>query len=91
MRLRFIVDAAYHLTLLFCFKYMLLLFSEEEERLKNQEEQAPVKLLDDLFRKTKAEPWVYWLPLTDEQTAGRDKRRALELRQLQACHTPLVQ
>ena len=61
----------------------MVLFPEEEERLKNQEEQAPVKLLDDLFRKTKAEPWVYWLPLTDDQTVGRDKKRAQELRELQ--------
>lgn len=31
--------------------------------------QPPVeaKLLDDLFRRTKASPSIYWLPLTDEQ------------------------
>ena len=31
------------------------------------EEEPPAKLLDDLFRKTKALPCIYWLPLTDEQ------------------------
>lgn len=31
------------------------------------EEEPPAKLLDDLFRKTKATPCIYWLPLTDEQ------------------------
>lgn len=30
-------------------------------------EDPPAKLLDDLFRKTKAAPCIYWLPLTDEQ------------------------
>ena len=30
-------------------------------------EEPPAKLLDDLFRKTKAAPCIYWLPLTDEQ------------------------
>jgi len=31
------------------------------------EEEPPAKLVDDLFRKTKALPCIYWLPLTDEQ------------------------
>ncbi len=34
------------------------------------EEAAPSKptlLLDELFRKTKATPYIYWLPLTDVQ------------------------
>lgn len=30
-------------------------------------EDPPAKLLDDLFRKTKAAPCIYWLPLTEEQ------------------------
>mmetsp|Transcript_37927 Transcript_37927/g.45726 ORF Transcript_37927/g.45726 Transcript_37927/m.45726 type:complete len:115 (-) Transcript_37927:465-809(-) len=29
----------------------------------------PLPTLDDLFRKTKAKPPIYWLPLTDEQVA----------------------
>ena len=30
-------------------------------------EEKPVVSLDDLFRKTVAEPHIYWLPLTDEK------------------------
>jgi hypothetical protein len=26
-------------------------------------------MLDDLFRKTKATPYIYWLPLTEEQVS----------------------
>ena len=33
-------------------------------------EEPPAKLLDDLFRKTKAAPCIYWLPLTDSQVGG---------------------
>jgi hypothetical protein len=29
--------------------------------------EPPAKALDDYFRKTKAKPSIYWLPLTDEQ------------------------
>ncbi|CAF0956821.1 unnamed protein product [Didymodactylos carnosus] len=29
--------------------------------------EAPAKVLDDYFRKTKSKPAVYWLPLNDEQ------------------------
>ncbi|BFZ13492.1 hypothetical protein BsWGS_16530 [Bradybaena similaris] len=46
----------------------------EEDRRKEKkpkevkaEEEPPAKLLDDLFRKTKATPCIYWLPLTEEQ------------------------
>lgn len=35
------------------------------------EEEPPAKLLDDLFRKTKATPCIYWLPLTEEQVRPR--------------------
>lgn len=34
---------------------------------KKEDEPPPAKLLDDLFRKTKATPCIYWLPLTNEQ------------------------
>lgn len=34
-------------------------------------EDPPAKLLDDLFRKTKAAPCIYWLPLTDEQVRNK--------------------
>lgn len=32
-------------------------------------ESQPVRLLDDLFRKTKATPCIYWLPLSAEQVS----------------------
>lgn len=31
------------------------------------EDEPPAKLLDDLFKKTKTIPCIYWLPLTEEQ------------------------
>ena len=36
---------------------------------KAVEEEAPAKLLDDLFRKTKTTPYIYWLPLTETQVS----------------------
>ena len=42
---------------------------------KRQKEEAPAKLLDDLFRKTKATPCIYWLPLTAEQIADKERQR----------------
>jgi len=60
----------------------------EEERFKRRsrsqsprgegpkkQEEAPAKLLDDLFRKTKATPAIYWLPLTPEQIAEKEQQR----------------
>ncbi|XP_029437277.1 apoptotic chromatin condensation inducer in the nucleus [Rhinatrema bivittatum] len=47
--------------------------SEKKEKVL---EEPPAKLLDDLFRKTKAAPCIYWLPLTDEQSARRVTERA---------------
>ncbi|KAI8427635.1 hypothetical protein MSG28_002118 [Choristoneura fumiferana] len=37
---------------------------EPAKKFKKKEEEAPAKLLDDLFRKTKATPCIYWLPLS---------------------------
>jgi len=37
---------------------------EEEEE---DDQKNPGNLLDNLFRKTKTTPCLYWLPLTDEQ------------------------
>ncbi|KAK7499011.1 hypothetical protein BaRGS_00009820 [Batillaria attramentaria] len=39
------------------------------------EEEPPAKLLDDLFRKTKATPCIYWLPLTEEQYQERQRTK----------------
>lgn len=38
---------------------------------KKEDDPPPAKLLDDLFRKTKATPCIYWLPLTNEQVRTR--------------------
>ena len=46
------------------------------------EPEPPVKLLDDLFKKTQALPCIYWLPLTDEQVLHslvRDRCQLLDL------------
>lgn len=42
---------------------------------KKKEEEAPAKLLDDLFRKTKSTPCIYWLPLTAEQIVVKEEMR----------------
>ena len=39
---------------------------------KTAEEEAPARLLDELFRKTKTTPCIYWLPLTAEQVCVSD-------------------
>ena len=41
--------------------------SAKNDKKDPDREESPAKLLDDLFRKTKATPCIYWLPLTDEQ------------------------
>lgn len=47
----------------------------ERKEKKVVEEEAPAKLLDDLFRKTKTTPYIYWLPLTETQIAERERER----------------
>lgn len=42
--------------------FIFFLFSAR--KFKKKEEEAPAKLLDDLFRKTKTTPCIYWLPLS---------------------------
>lgn len=44
-------------------------------KVKKKEEDAPAKLLDDLFRKTKTTPCIYWLPLTAEQIVVKEEMR----------------
>ncbi|KAA8546854.1 hypothetical protein F0562_003283 [Nyssa sinensis] len=41
----------------------------------------PIVTLDDLFRKTKATPRIYYLPLTDEQVAGKLKAQGKHTKQ----------
>ncbi|XP_053738483.1 apoptotic chromatin condensation inducer in the nucleus [Synchiropus splendidus] len=49
--------------------------SKEKKTEKEKPEEPPAKLLDDLFRKTKAAPCIYWLPLTEEQYVQREAAR----------------
>ena len=42
-----------------------------ESSLSSKPATGTPKTLDDLFRKTNATPFVYWLPLTEEQYAAR--------------------
>ncbi|XP_072297107.1 uncharacterized protein acin1a [Eucyclogobius newberryi] len=48
---------------------------EKKTEKKEKAEDPPAKLLDDLFRKTKAVPCIYWLPLTEEQYLQREMAR----------------
>ena len=36
-----------------------------------QVQEAPPPTLDDLFKKTMTKPYLYWMPLTEEQAADR--------------------
>lgn len=48
-------------------------------KFKKKENEPPIRLLDDLFRKTKTTPCIYWLPLTAEQITAKDEQRRKEL------------
>ncbi|XP_055917115.1 apoptotic chromatin condensation inducer in the nucleus isoform X2 [Eupeodes corollae] len=44
-------------------------------KIKKKNNDPPLRLLDDLFRKTKTTPCIYWLPLTPEQIAEKEAFR----------------
>lgn len=46
---------------------------------KKKEEDIPQKLMDDLFRKTKTTPSIYWLPLTPDEIATKQQQRLLRM------------
>lgn len=48
---------------------------EPARKFKKKEEEPPAKLLDDLFRKTKTTPCIYWLPLSAETIAIKEEQR----------------
>ncbi|KAM6948676.1 uncharacterized protein acin1a [Aplochiton taeniatus] len=58
-----------------------LKLAERIEMSEKASEEPPAKLLDDLFRKTKAAPCIYWLPLTDEQYVQREAARAERMKE----------
>ncbi|XP_074838267.1 apoptotic chromatin condensation inducer in the nucleus isoform X2 [Carettochelys insculpta] len=54
---------------------------KKAEKKEKAPEEPPAKLLDDLFRKTKAAPCIYWLPLTDTQFVQKQAERAARARE----------
>ena len=52
--------------------------SESDMESDNYQCSGQAALLDTLFRKTTAEPCIYWLPLTDEQVKAKLKRKQAE-------------
>ncbi|XP_062813596.1 apoptotic chromatin condensation inducer in the nucleus isoform X2 [Anolis carolinensis] len=54
---------------------------KKAEKKEKAQEEPPAKLLDDLFRKTKAAPCIYWLPLTDTQYVQRQAERDARARE----------
>ncbi|KAK7575475.1 hypothetical protein V9T40_011761 [Parthenolecanium corni] len=60
---------------------VLLAFTVKKPR-KQVSDNLPIpeaKLLDDLFRRTKAAPSIYWLPLSEEQIASKQETRRKHL------------
>ena len=51
------------------------LYRSREQNTKINEFSSGGICLDDLFKKTKTVPSVYWLPLTDEEIKARDDAR----------------
>ncbi|XP_028748086.1 apoptotic chromatin condensation inducer in the nucleus isoform X4 [Peromyscus leucopus] len=49
---------------------------KKSEKKEKAQEEPPAKLLDDLFRKTKAAPCIYWLPLTESQIVQKEAEQA---------------
>lgn len=47
---------------------------KKEKKESQPREEGLVKLLDDLFLKTKATPCIYWLPLTEEQILKKESK-----------------
>lgn len=52
-----------------------LKYEPPPRKIKKRDNDAPARLLDDLFRKTKATPCIYWLPLTAAQIAVKEEMR----------------
>lgn len=51
----------------------MFLFNFTGRKYVKKDNEPPLRLLDDLFRKTKTTPCVYWLPLTPEQVSACKK------------------
>ena len=69
---------------------MIFFLSSVARKQKKKEEEAPAKLLDDLFRKTKSTPCIYWLPLTAEQVGRRCSHAKLLLLELFTSYEMIV-
>ena len=68
------------------FKYFTFIGRERDMEYYNPPPppQEPPKLLDDLFKKTKALPCIYWLPLTEEDVVKREEQRKERLKMREA-------
>ncbi|XP_052757947.1 uncharacterized protein LOC113516731 [Galleria mellonella] len=62
---------------------------EPARKFKKKEEEAPAKLLDDLFRKTKTTPCIYWLPLSAETIAVKEEQRRQHMAEHERRFSPL--
>ncbi|RWS25605.1 apoptotic chromatin condensation inducer in the nucleus-like isoform X2 [Leptotrombidium deliense] len=65
---------------LYLYRFSLILTfidakSDHRQREKAPETESPANLLDGLFKKTKATPCIYWLPLTEDQAKKRAEER----------------
>lgn len=57
---------------------------EDDENMEPKRSESPQKGLDELFRKTKTLPYVYWLPLSEQAAAARQRTREQAEREHQA-------
>ncbi|EDV25565.1 uncharacterized protein TRIADDRAFT_55789 [Trichoplax adhaerens] len=65
---------------------LIQLRTAEDDRNKDNETDAPINVLDELFRKTETSPHIYWLPLSEEEAgkvrttlvSGSETRQGIE-------------
>merc|ERR1712025_406219 len=55
----------------------------KEERERSQEKKAPVKSLEDLFKKTVAGPAIYWKPMSEKQIQQKIEERNKKIMEAQ--------
>lgn len=60
-----------------------LLEKRKKSKSKTPEQRVPTKSLDELFRKTKTTPTLYWSPLSTEQIAEKEDQRRQHLAEME--------
>ena len=55
----------------------------KEEGERSQEKKAPVKSLEDLFKKTVAGPAIYWKPMSEKQIQQKIEERNKKIMEAQ--------